>query len=39
MRVLSGIGFVTEIEERTYLANVTTKAMTEAGVAASIIHL
>lgn len=39
MRVLSGIGFVTEMEEKTYLANVTTKSMTEVAVAASIIHL
>lgn len=39
MRLLSGMGFVTEVSEKTYLSNSTTRAMSAPPVAASLIHL
>ena len=39
MRIVSGVGFVTEVGEKTYFSNIRTKALSKPAVAASMVHL
>ncbi|KKY20674.1 putative sterigmatocystin 8-o-methyltransferase [Phaeomoniella chlamydospora] len=38
MRIVSGVGFVTEVGEKTYFSNIRTKALSKPAVAASMVH-